>query len=118
METSLFFIIIFGFLAFLIIGFSMPVSLALAVVAGTIYITFKYPHMPEDWPYTKYETARFFVLTLIGLLIIVLLNMAKYYFQSLSINTLCTSTLVIGFVSLFLIGILAPNGIANKYEKG
>lgn len=116
METPLFFIIIFGFAAFIIVGFPVLVALSLSVIVGMIYIAFRYPNMPQDWPYTKNETARFFILTLIGIIIIVLLNMAKHYFQNISLNTLCSSTLLIGFVALFVIGILAPNGIKIKYE--
>ncbi len=116
METPLFLLVVFGFAAFMIAGFSILISLILAAVTGLIYIAFRYPHMPDDWPLNKTGTGRFLALTLIGLLIIILLNMARDLFNSLSLNTICVSTLIIGFIALIFIGIAAPNGI--KLELG
>ena len=116
MEKYLFFLIVFGFAGFIIFGIPVLASLMLTVIISLIYVAARYPHPLRDWPYTKEETGRFIILSGFGILLVILLDNMRDYFATLSLNTVCTSTILITIVVLIILGIIFPSGIKGVFQ--
>ena len=118
MEKYLFFLLVFGFAGLVIFGLSLLTALVVTVLLALVYIAIRYPHPMTEWPYTRGETYRFIMLSGFGMLLVALLNSLREEFSRLSVNAICSATLLIGFAGLLILGMLFPRGLPAASGAG